>query len=171
MLMSTLNLSFFFFCHVYAETKNHSFTAGAIFVVCRDLMGLTIQAHQDRLMKIIVISFSSLHQSEDILWQHSSAGWHSAPLWHWRWELLSFEHPSPGGNSTVCVWHSFQSSATPLLLCCYSINQTSLLFVLHPNLSSFINIKSEIFCWRPIAAVPYLIVYSRKGWKKSWRQY
>lgn len=171
MFYANVYTKFVFFCRVYAETKNHSFSAGAIFMVCRDLMGLPIQAHQDRLMKIIVISFSSLPQSEDVLWQHPSAGWHCAPLWHWRWELLSFERPSPGGNSTVCVWHSFWSTATPLLLCCYSINQTSLLFVLHRILSSFINIKSEIFCWRPIAAVPYLIVSSSKGWKKSWRQY
>lgn len=93
-----------FFCLVYAETKNHSFSAGAIFVVCRDLKGLPMQAHQDRLMKKELSSgFSSLPQLEDILWQHLSAGWHCAPLRLWRRESLSLEHPSPGANSTVCT--------------------------------------------------------------------
>lgn len=64
-----------FFCHVYAETKNHSFSAGAIFMVCTYLMGLPMQAHEDRLTKKELSSgFSSLLQSEDVLWQHSSAG-------------------------------------------------------------------------------------------------
>lgn len=72
--------------------------------------------------------------------------------------------------------HGVCSTPSPPLphLCCYVATaltkQSCCLSFIH-KLSSFINIKSEISCWRPIAAVGYLIVYTSKGLKKTWRHY
>lgn len=90
----------------------------------------------------------------------------TALLRRWRWELLSLECPSPGGNSTVCatlllvhcqtsVTLLLQYEANILVVCPSSMYSVPLL------ISSLI----EIFCWRPVAAVPYIMVYARNGWK------
>lgn len=116
MLMPTLNLSPFF-NGVYAETNIHSFSAEALYMVCRDLGGLPMQTHQDRLIKKELLSgFPSLPRSGNVLWQHSSAGWHCAPLRHWRQKLLSLDCPSPGEYSSVC-----STSSGPLPHLCHSV--------------------------------------------------
>lgn len=128
------------FC-VQTMRSSFSFWIRAILLVCMELLGLPVKAHQGRLMKReLTLSFASLPPSEDVLWQYSSAGWHCARLRPWRRELLSQERPSPGGNPTV--------SAALLLHRCHtsgvSLPHQYWLKKINPSCLSFIDISRSL---------------------------
>lgn len=136
-----------FFPDVYAETKKNSFSARALFVVCRDLMGLPIQTYQGRLMKKELSLGFSL-----------SASFRGRLVASFICRLTLFCYDIEDGNYChlialhlenipVCstssgpLWHLSHSVVTALTKhpCCLSFNH---------KLSSFINIKFEEFCSR-----------------------
>lgn len=69
------------------------------------------------------------------------------------------------------TWRKFHgvchTPSGPLPNLCYSV-ATNILVVCPSSMYSvplLISSLNEIFCWRPVAAVPYILVCARNGWK------